>query len=305
MIEVGTRHLPEHRGGARGRHESAARARPARARERPRDRRGRHPSVLALVRRSRDAEPALRPDRLRPADRGARQPHLRPARPRRRRGPRDAHRAHEPGALLPAAHPRAVDELAVLARSRHGLDELPREGLRPLPAHRHPRSILLVADYTNSSSCSSRRTASTTPKKIWWDVRPHPFYPTLEYRICDIPMRVDETICIAALFQAITAKLWLLHARTSPSALLARADHREQVARRALRDRRQADRLRQAGRGAVRRPPRGAPRVRRRRRRRARLAKEVEYVRTIVERRTGAERQLAVSSRGEARHAKG
>ncbi|HEX8844883.1 MAG TPA: carboxylate-amine ligase [Pyrinomonadaceae bacterium] len=44
-------------------------------------------------------------------------------------------------------------------------------------------------------------------KKIWWDVRPHPFFPTLEFRICDIPTRVDDTISIAALFQAIVAKL--------------------------------------------------------------------------------------------------
>lgn len=49
------------------------------------------------------------------------------------------------------------------------------------------------------------------PKKIWWDVRPHPFFPTLEYRICDVPMRIDETICFAALFQAITVKLYRLH----------------------------------------------------------------------------------------------
>ncbi len=49
-------------------------------------------------------------------------------------------------------------------------------------------------------------------KKIWWDLRPHPFFPTLEYRICDVPMRVDETICFAALFQAITVKLWKLYA---------------------------------------------------------------------------------------------
>ncbi len=45
------------------------------------------------------------------------------------------------------------------------------------------------------------------PKKIWWDVRPHPFFPTLEFRVCDIPTRVDDTIAIAALFQAIVAKL--------------------------------------------------------------------------------------------------
>src|SRR2546423_1949824 len=44
-------------------------------------------------------------------------------------------------------------------------------------------------------------------KKIWWDVRPHPFFPTLEFRVCDIPTRVDDTIAIAALFQAIVAKL--------------------------------------------------------------------------------------------------
>lgn len=48
-------------------------------------------------------------------------------------------------------------------------------------------------------------------KKIWWDVRPHAFFPTLEFRICDVPMRVDETICFAALFQAIVRKLWKLY----------------------------------------------------------------------------------------------
>jgi glutamate---cysteine ligase / carboxylate-amine ligase len=48
-------------------------------------------------------------------------------------------------------------------------------------------------------------------KKIWWDIRPHPHFPTLEFRICDIPMRVDETIAIAALCQAIVAKLYRLH----------------------------------------------------------------------------------------------
>jgi glutamate---cysteine ligase / carboxylate-amine ligase len=48
-------------------------------------------------------------------------------------------------------------------------------------------------------------------KKIWWDVRPHPFFPTLEYRICDIPSRVEEVITVAALLQAITAKLYKLY----------------------------------------------------------------------------------------------
>jgi carboxylate-amine ligase len=44
-------------------------------------------------------------------------------------------------------------------------------------------------------------------KKIYWDLRPHPLFPTLEFRICDIPTRVDDTIAIAGLCQAICAKL--------------------------------------------------------------------------------------------------
>jgi len=48
-------------------------------------------------------------------------------------------------------------------------------------------------------------------KKIWWDIRPHPFFPTLEIRICDLPMRIEETIAIAALCQALAAKLYSLY----------------------------------------------------------------------------------------------
>lgn len=43
--------------------------------------------------------------------------------------------------------------------------------------------------------------------KIWWDIRPHPTFDTLEFRISDICTTVDEAVCIAALFQAICAKL--------------------------------------------------------------------------------------------------
>ncbi len=50
-------------------------------------------------------------------------------------------------------------------------------------------------------------------KKIWWDVRYHPYFPTLEYRICDAQMRIDEVICLAAFFQAVTYKLWKLYDR--------------------------------------------------------------------------------------------
>jgi carboxylate-amine ligase len=50
-------------------------------------------------------------------------------------------------------------------------------------------------------------------KRIWWDIRPHPFFNTIEVRVCDIPMRAEETLAIAALIQATAAKLHLLHER--------------------------------------------------------------------------------------------
>ena len=50
-------------------------------------------------------------------------------------------------------------------------------------------------------------------KKIWWDIRPHPFFDTLEFRMCDVPMRVDETIALAALIQATVVMLYHLHSR--------------------------------------------------------------------------------------------
>ncbi len=44
-------------------------------------------------------------------------------------------------------------------------------------------------------------------KKIWWDLRLHPFFDTIEYRICDMPLRVDETVALAAVMQALVAKI--------------------------------------------------------------------------------------------------
>jgi carboxylate-amine ligase len=43
--------------------------------------------------------------------------------------------------------------------------------------------------------------------KIWWDIRPHPKFGTLEIRVSDLCTRIDEAVCVAALIQALTAKL--------------------------------------------------------------------------------------------------
>lgn len=50
-------------------------------------------------------------------------------------------------------------------------------------------------------------------KKIWWDVRAHPFFDTVEIRICDMSTRIDDTVALAALIQAIMGKLYLLYRR--------------------------------------------------------------------------------------------
>jgi len=46
--------------------------------------------------------------------------------------------------------------------------------------------------------------------KIYWDVRPHHAYPTLEFRFADVCTRIEEAVCLAALLQAIIAKAWKL-----------------------------------------------------------------------------------------------
>ncbi len=48
--------------------------------------------------------------------------------------------------------------------------------------------------------------------KIWWDIRPSVRFPTLEMRICDVCTRLEDTITIAALYQAILAMLYRLRA---------------------------------------------------------------------------------------------
>jgi carboxylate-amine ligase len=44
-------------------------------------------------------------------------------------------------------------------------------------------------------------------KKIWWDIRLHPFFDTIEFRVCDAQSRVEDTIALAALMQAIISRL--------------------------------------------------------------------------------------------------
>jgi len=86
-----------------------------------------------------------------------------------------------------------------------------------------PDAFSSWADFENFVNVLVRTNTINNGKKIWWDIRPHPHFSTLEVRICDIPMRVDETLALAALIQATAAKLYKLHARNQSWRLYSRA----------------------------------------------------------------------------------
>jgi carboxylate-amine ligase len=81
-------------------------------------------------------------------------------------------------------------------------DKFPRTGI--------PDLFESIEAYDNYVNLLVKTNCIDNAKKIWWDLRVHPFFNTVEFRICDVPLTIDETIAIAALFQAICAKLYKL-----------------------------------------------------------------------------------------------
>ncbi len=78
-------------------------------------------------------------------------------------------------------------------------EDLPRTGLPE-----YFDSNQAYEDYVNTLI---KTNCMDDPTKIWWDIRPHPNFPTLEFRICDCTTKIDEVIAIAALIQTLVAKL--------------------------------------------------------------------------------------------------
>jgi carboxylate-amine ligase len=81
-------------------------------------------------------------------------------------------------------------------------DKFPRTGI--------PEAFESIEAYDNYVKLLMKTNCIDNAKKIWWDLRVHPFFNTVEFRICDVPLTVDETIAIAALFQAICTKIYKL-----------------------------------------------------------------------------------------------
>ena len=82
-------------------------------------------------------------------------------------------------------------------------DKFPRTGI--------PDHFSSAAEYDEYVNLLIKTNCIDNGKKIWWDIRVHPFFNTIEFRMCDVPMRTDETICLAAIMQALVAKIHKLH----------------------------------------------------------------------------------------------
>ena len=84
-------------------------------------------------------------------------------------------------------------------------DKFPRTGI--------PDAFDSIEAYDNYVKLLIKTNCIDNAKKIWWDLRVHPYFNTVEFRICDIPLTVDETITLAALFQAICARIYMLRSK--------------------------------------------------------------------------------------------
>jgi glutamate---cysteine ligase / carboxylate-amine ligase len=81
-------------------------------------------------------------------------------------------------------------------------ERFPRTGI--------PDAFESLSEYEDYCKILVKTGCVDNAKKIWWDIRLHPFFDTLEVRVCDAQSRVDDTLAMAALIQAVIAKLYKL-----------------------------------------------------------------------------------------------
>jgi carboxylate-amine ligase len=84
-------------------------------------------------------------------------------------------------------------------------EDLPRTGL--------PQYFESWQDYERYVKILIKTNCIGEPTKIWWDIRPHPNFPTIEFRMCDCITRIDDVIAVVALIQALVVKLTQLRKR--------------------------------------------------------------------------------------------
>ena len=92
-----------------------------------------------------------------------------------------------------------------------GLKSFRTTVFRRFPRTGIPEVFESWSEYENFLNLLIKLNCIDSGKKIWWDVRPHPTYGTLEFRMFDTATRVEEAVAIAALTQAIVVKLHRLY----------------------------------------------------------------------------------------------
>jgi carboxylate-amine ligase len=107
--------------------------------------------------------------------------------------------------------------------TKTGLKSYRSEIFKKFPRTDIPDYFSSYSEFDNYVNLLLKTGCIDKPKKIWWDVRPHPTFPTLEFRVCDIQSKVVEVIAIAALIQAIIAKLSKLYRQNMGFRLYRRA----------------------------------------------------------------------------------
>jgi len=81
-------------------------------------------------------------------------------------------------------------------------DELPRTGL--------PEYVASYGEYERIVKAMIDASLIGDATKIWWDVRPSARYPTLEMRITDLCPRLEDTVCLAAIYTCVLRMLYRL-----------------------------------------------------------------------------------------------
>ncbi len=104
-----------------------------------------------------------------------------------------------------------------------GLKSFRTTVFRRFPRTGIPEQFMSWSEYENFVNLLVRLNCIDNPKKIWWDVRPHPAFGTLEFRMFDVATRVEEAVSIAALTQAIVVKLHKLYTKNISWRLYRRA----------------------------------------------------------------------------------
>ena len=82
---------------------------------------------------------------------------------------------------------------------------------KPFPRSGIPEVFPSWSDFDSYVQALIKTGSIDNGKRIWWDIRPHPFFSTVEFRIFDMPGTFDDMIAIAALCQALVAKLTQLN----------------------------------------------------------------------------------------------